>query len=130
MNVALYNGCGIKLENLNGFQKLNSKIGDVDKGAKNEHVNKKREQKRDKSRNKEINKKRIKNKSKAIKYKVSLLGVELAYIALNATSQRCNRCGYTGNRHSKLFKYPHCGNVDHVDVNATFNIALTLKSNS
>ena len=27
MDVALYNGCGIKLENLKGIRKLNSKIG-------------------------------------------------------------------------------------------------------
>ena len=52
MNVALYNECGIKLENLNGFQKLNSKIGDAEKGEKNKHVNKKREPKRDQSRKK------------------------------------------------------------------------------
>ena len=39
----MYNGCGIKLENLNGLRKLNSKIGDAEKGEKNQHENKKRE---------------------------------------------------------------------------------------
>ena len=52
VNVALYNGCGIKLENLNGLRKLNSKIGDAENGEKNKHGNKKREQKRDNSRKK------------------------------------------------------------------------------
>jgi IS605 OrfB family transposase len=33
VNVALHNGYGIKLENLNGLQKLNSKIRDVEKGV-------------------------------------------------------------------------------------------------
>jgi len=47
VNVALYNGYGIKLENLNELQKLNSKIGDAEKGEKNKHENKKREGKVD-----------------------------------------------------------------------------------
>ncbi len=50
VNIALYNGCGIKLEDLNGLRKLNSKIGGVENGEKNKHENKKREQKRDKDR--------------------------------------------------------------------------------
>jgi len=52
VDVALYNGCGIKLENLNGLQKLNGKIRDAKNGEKNKHENKKRERKRDKSRKK------------------------------------------------------------------------------
>ena len=151
VDVALYNGCGIKLENLNGIQKLNSKIGDAENGEKNKHETKKRERKRDKNIKKELNNKSIKNKSKLLKhmclseyslnswsfhqlnqfieYKARLLGVVVAYIDPHATSKRCSRCGHTGNRHSKHFECPHCGHVDHADVNAAFNIALTPKSN-
>ncbi len=53
VNVALYNGCGIKLENLNGFQKLNSKIGDVGKGEKNKHETKNRKEIKAEKRNKQ-----------------------------------------------------------------------------
>jgi putative transposase len=151
VNIALYNGCGIKLENLNGLRKLNSKIGDAEKCEKNKQENRKREHKIDKNRKKEINKKAIKNKSKVLKYmcsreyslnswsfhqlskfieyKARLLGVELACIDPHAASKRCSRCGHTGKRHSKQFECPHCGHVDHADVNAAFNIALTPKSN-
>ena len=149
VDVALYNGCGIKLENLKGIRKLNSKIGGAGENEKNKSENKKREQKGDKSRNKEINKNSIKTKSKAekqlwsceyslnnwsfhqlqqfIEYKARLRGVEVAYIDPHATSKKCSRCGRTGNRHSKQFECPHCGHVDHADVNAAFNIALTPK---
>jgi hypothetical protein len=43
----MYDGCGIKLENLNRLRRLNSKIGDAEKGEKNKHENKKREGKVD-----------------------------------------------------------------------------------
>ena len=61
VDVALYNGCGIKLENLKGLRKLNSKIGGAGKSEKNKSENKKREQKRDQNKSKEINKNSIKN---------------------------------------------------------------------
>ena len=32
VNIALFNGCGIKLENLNGLRKLNVKIRDAENG--------------------------------------------------------------------------------------------------
>ena len=37
VNIALFNGCGIKLENLNGLRKLNVKIRDAENGEKNRH---------------------------------------------------------------------------------------------
>ena len=150
IDVALYNGCGIKLENLKGLRKLSSKIGWALKGEKNKGENKKKEQNGDLINSKETTKNSIKNKNKAqkqlwsneyslnswsfhqlqqfIEYKARLRGVEVAYIDPHSTSKRCSRCGHTGNRHSKQFKCPHCGHVDHADVNAAFNIALTPKS--
>ena len=155
VDVALYNGCGIKLENLKGPWNLRSEIGRAGEGEKNKSEDKKNEQKRDTSRSNEIttnsikNSTKNKNKNKAkkhmlsneyslnswsfhqlqqfIEYKARLRGVEVAYIDPHATSKRCSRCGHTGNRHSKKFKCPHCGHVDHADVNAAFNIALTPK---
>lgn len=149
VDVALYNGCGIKLENLKGMRKINSNIGDAGKGEKNKSKNKKREKNKDKSRNKEINKNFLKNEStpekqpwsceyslnswsfqqlqQFIEYKARLRGVEVVYIDPHATSKKCSRCGHIGNRHSKQFECLHCGHVDHADVNAAFNIALTPK---
>jgi transposase, IS605 OrfB family, central region len=151
VDVALYNGCGIKLENLKGIRKLNKKIEYKGKGekSKSKSKNKKRERNRDKNRSEEINKNFLKNKSASqnqswsgeyslnswsfqqlqqfIEYKARLQGVEVAYIDPHATSKKCSRCGHIGNRHSKQFECPHCGHVDHADVNAAFNIALTPK---
>lgn len=151
VDVALYNGCGIKLENLKGIRKLSSKIVDAGKGEKNKSKNKKRERNRDKNRSEEISKNSLKNKSTSqnqswsceyslnswsfqqlqqfIEYKSRLQGVEVVYIDPHATSKKCSRCGHIGNRHSKQFECPHCGHVDHADVNAAFNIALTPKGN-
>lgn len=123
VDIALYNGCGIKLENLKGIRKLN--VENEGKGKCKPDRNE--AEKLTCSNEYSLNNWSFNQLQQFIEYKARLRGVEVAYIDPYATSKRCSRCGHTGNRHGKRFECPGCGHVDHADVNAAFNIALTPK---
>lgn len=125
VDIALYNGCGIKLENLKGIRKLNRKTNSSGKGKPDKNKSKKKICSNEYS----LNNWSFRQLQQFIEYKARLRGVEVVYIDPYATSKKCSRCGHTGNRQSKRFECPHCGHVDHADANAAFNIALTPKGN-
>jgi putative transposase len=123
VDVARYNGCGIKLENLKGIRKLNTRTN----GAGKSKPDKNKDKKNMWSKEYSLNNWSFHQLQQFIEYKARLRGVEVVYIDPYATSKKCSRCGHIGNRHSKRFECPHCGHVDHADANAAFNIALTPK---
>jgi putative transposase len=134
VDLALYNGCGIKLENLKGVRKVNNKDDTLEKGKKNKIKDRRKEQKGSKAEENmqqeySLNSWSFQKLQQFIEYKARLQGVEVIYIDPHATSKKCSRCGHIGNRRSKQFECPYCGHVDHADVNAAFNIALAPKGN-
>ena len=102
--------CGIKLENLKGISKKNTK-------------------KYHKEQNYTLNSWPFYQFRKMIEYKSLLLGIKLEVVNPKNTSQNCSKCKIKGIRERKLFNCPNCGHLEHADTNAAFNIALCLGSN-
>lgn len=103
VNNAFENGYGIKLEELKGIRKT---------------------KKQAKSFRYSLNSWSFYQLQTMIEYKAKLLGIPIAYIDPAYTSQMCSKCGLVGKRNGKAFEC-RCGHVEHADVNAAFNIALS-----
>lgn len=106
VNEAKKTGCDIKIENLKGISKKNTK-------------------KYKKERNFTLNSWPFFKFKTLLKYKAILSGINVIEIDPAWTSQNCSKCLTRGNRQGKLFQClnPKCGHIDHADVNAAFNIA-------
>jgi IS605 OrfB family transposase len=59
----------------------------------------------------------------AVKNKTERVGMEIGFVNPFQTSQICRKCGLLGIRKGHKFSCPHCGHMEHADVNSGFNIA-------
>jgi putative transposase len=109
--IALDNQWGIKLENLKGIRKTKNqrRRPNTEKQRKDKAV---------------LHSWPFHQFGLFVEYKARLLGSPVAHVAPQWTSKECSKCGLLGTRNGKEFKCPHCGHVEHADVNAAFNIAL------
>ncbi len=107
INEALKTNCDIKIENLKGISKKNTK-------------------KYKKQSNFTLNSWPFFKFKTLLNYKAILSGINVVEIDPAWTSQNCYKCKQLGNRQGKLFQClnPNCKHIDHADVNAAFNIAL------
>jgi len=103
VEVARDNGCGIKLEDLEGIRETKRQA---------------------RSFRYSLNSWSFYQLRVFVEYKAKLQGVVVAYIEPAYTSKMCSRCGRVGDRNGKRFKCPYCGYAENADVNASFNIAL------
>jgi len=106
VEIAIESNSGIKLEKLTGIRNNN---------------------KHTRSFNYSLNSWSFYQLQQMIEYKSKLHGIPVLYIEPAYTSKSCSRCSHIGNRNDKQFKCPYCGHVDHVDVNAAFNIGISSK---
>jgi len=105
VQIAAANNCGIKMEDLEGIRGNR-------KHARQFHYS--------------LNSWSFHQLQTMVEYKARLQGIPVVYVEPAYTSRKCSRCGHVGNRNGKTFKCSGCGHVEHVDVNASFNIGMAL----